>query len=316
MATGDSRLRCLSGVVTVEPGGRLGNQVFEMASAWALARSFDLRVAVPADILASLATVYNNLSVPALEDEVWWGPCTGSITLPFIFSAAEKLVSPFEKFVAWAKENEQPVVLTKYVVLLSVIVPELEGLKKEFVVRPDIYQLAQTTLHDFRQHMEMKFGSVEVSFVGVHVRRTDYRSHLQIKYNNVTLAGVSYYRHAVQSMRVALEDAGADAIAFVVVSDDPGWCERRLIPALERDLEKGIPSHVFLGARGGAKSPAHDLTVLSSCNHSIISYGTFGLWSALMAGGRIIAYKLGGENIPRLPTLRARYILPNFSVME
>lgn len=112
MATGDSRLRCLSGVVTVEPGGRLGNQVFEMASAWALARSFDLRVAVPADILASLATVYNNLSVPALEDEVWWGPCTGSITLPFIFSAAEKLVSPFEKFVAWAKENEQPVVLT------------------------------------------------------------------------------------------------------------------------------------------------------------------------------------------------------------
>ena len=28
-----------------------------------------------------------------------------------------------------------------------------------------------------------------------------------------------------------------------------------------------------------------DLSVLSHCNHSIIDYGTFGFWSAYLAGG-------------------------------
>ena len=28
-----------------------------------------------------------------------------------------------------------------------------------------------------------------------------------------------------------------------------------------------------------------DLAILSSCNHSIVTYSTFGLWSALLADG-------------------------------
>ena len=38
----------------------------------------------------------------------------------------------------------------------------------------------------------------------------------------------------------------------------------------------------------GSNSFGVDLSVLSMCNHSIVDYGTFGLWAALMAGGRII----------------------------
>ena len=34
---------------------------------------------------------------------------------------------------------------------------------------------------------------------------------------------------------------------------------------------------------------AFDLCVLGSCNHSIITYGTFGTWGALFAGGDVIA---------------------------
>ena len=30
-----------------------------------------------------------------------------------------------------------------------------------------------------------------------------------------------------------------------------------------------------------------DLAVLASCNHSIVDYGTFGLWAGLLAGGQI-----------------------------
>ena len=31
-----------------------------------------------------------------------------------------------------------------------------------------------------------------------------------------------------------------------------------------------------------------DLAVLSMCNHTVLDYGTYGLWAALFAGGRII----------------------------
>ncbi|ELU02435.1 hypothetical protein CAPTEDRAFT_40679, partial [Capitella teleta] len=34
-----------------------------------------------------------------------------------------------------------------------------------------------------------------------------------------------------------------------------------------------------------------DLCVLSSCNHSIITVGTFGWWGAYLAGGRVVYYK-------------------------
>lgn len=31
-----------------------------------------------------------------------------------------------------------------------------------------------------------------------------------------------------------------------------------------------------------------DLASLSSCNHSIMSFGTFGMWSSLLAGGEVV----------------------------
>ena len=31
-----------------------------------------------------------------------------------------------------------------------------------------------------------------------------------------------------------------------------------------------------------------DLCLLAMCNHSIIDYGTFGLWAGLLAGGQIL----------------------------
>ena len=37
-----------------------------------------------------------------------------------------------------------------------------------------------------------------------------------------------------------------------------------------------------------------DLAILSQCNHTVLDYGTFGLWAALFAGGRII---LPGKNV-------------------
>ena len=39
-----------------------------------------------------------------------------------------------------------------------------------------------------------------------------------------------------------------------------------------------------------------DLAVLASCNHSIVDYGTFGMWAGLLAGGRIVLPQGKGWN--------------------
>ena len=35
-----------------------------------------------------------------------------------------------------------------------------------------------------------------------------------------------------------------------------------------------------------------DLALLAACNHSIISYGTFGMWAAFLAGGEVHPFHL------------------------
>ena len=55
------------------------------------------------------------------------------------------------------------------------------------------------------------------------------------------------------------------------------------------------PLHFF---KTGSISYGVDLAILSRCNHTILDYGTFGLWAALLAGGRIIL----PENYSNSPT--------------
>ena len=65
---------------------------------------------------------------------------------------------------------------------------------------------------------------------------------------------------------------------FVVVSDDPEWCEREL---------RGDDVVVMK-----TNSPEQGLAIMAACNHSIIDYGTYGMWGAILSGGDTYVYNL------------------------
>jgi galactoside 2-L-fucosyltransferase 1/2 len=67
-------------------------------------------------------------------------------------------------------------------------------------------------------------------------------------------------------------------IIFVVVRDDPEWCEREL---------HGDDVVVVRN-----KSPAQDLANMAACNHSIFDFGTYGTWGAILSGGDTFVYIL------------------------
>ncbi|XP_023333790.1 galactoside 2-alpha-L-fucosyltransferase 2 [Eurytemora carolleeae] len=61
---------------------------------------------------------------------------------------------------------------------------------------------------------------------------------------------------------------------FLVASDDMKWCEEYL-------SQPGV--HMV-----GGNSAALDFAILAKCNHSIVDYGSYSLWSAFLAGGNVI----------------------------
>lgn len=76
----------------------------------------------------------------------------------------------------------------------------------------------------------------KVTFIGIHVRRTDYQAYLHYKFGAKKFAEVAYFQKAVEHMRsyIATEEVSA---AFIIASDDPRWCFQTLIPALQEDLQ-------------------------------------------------------------------------------
>jgi len=70
-------------------------------------------------------------------------------------------------------------------------------------------------------------------------------------------------------------------VIFIAVSDDFQWIKDNL----------GHHDDVVFGCDDEEDSVAvigYDLCLLSSCSHSVITYGTFGMWGALLAGGDVI----------------------------
>ncbi|XP_049795013.1 galactoside 2-alpha-L-fucosyltransferase Sec1-like [Schistocerca nitens] len=100
-------------------------------------------------------------------------------------------------------------------------------------------------------------------------------------------AGPAYYEAAAAAMLADLHSECA-AVAFAVTSDDSQWCQQHLLPALTRKASADAAASV--GFLMSSKRPADDLCLLSSCQHLIMAYGTFGMTAAILSGGRTILY--------------------------
>ena len=97
-----------------------------------------------------------------------------------------------------------------------------------------------------------------ITYVGVHVRRTDYIGYLKRKYNYSPGEKDYILRH----MNVFQNKY--KRVIFVVLSDHPKWCESE-IRCNDVVMMK-------------TNSPVHYLAIMAACNHSIIDYGTYGVW--------------------------------------
>jgi galactoside 2-L-fucosyltransferase 1/2 len=240
-------------IVTVQQLGRLGNQIYEYASVWAIAKKKAHEPYVPSCLIHELEKVFRNLTIPPLS---YLAYCT------------------VQEFPIQVKADEidhfnGSILLPHYAQLPKYIAPLVNEVRQTFRFKEHLVDESQRLLHNASR------GVRNITYVGVHVRRTDYEGHLKRSFK-VSAVKPDFFPRQMDVFRNKYKP-----VMFVVVSDDPEWCERELL-ADDVVVMKN-------------NSPAQDLAIMAACNHSIIDYGTYGSWGAILAGGDTFVYNLGTD---------------------
>lgn len=238
-------------IVTVRQLGRLGNQMWEYISVWAVAKKTGHEPYVPSSLKQELEKIFQNLTVPTLS---YIAHCP-ALKHPVEVVKTDNLTL-----------LDGSILLQNYVQLPEYIVPLLSEVQQIFRFKEHIAEKSQRLLH------EASKGVKNVTYVGVHVRRTDYKAYLKRKHNS-SLVKPDFFLRQMNYFRNNYK-----AVVFMVVSDEPNWCEREL-----------AGDNVVVMR---TNSPAQDLAIMAACNHSIIDYGTYGVWGAILAGGDTFVYNL------------------------
>jgi len=113
----------------------------------------------------------------------------------------------------------------------------------------------------------------DVTFIGIHNRRTDHLAYHLKEHNHKPLKP-SFFYDAMDSMR---EDFNKPA--FLFVSDDMQWDKQKI-----KD-KHGDLFFVGSGDTGDPMSYGADLAVMALSNATIITRGTFSMFGHILSGG-------------------------------
>jgi len=147
-------------------------------------------------------------------------------------------------------------------------------LRQHFTFLPQIRQFADKFMAESRP-LGWFAGYVRVA---VHVRRGDMLTRHSMPFG-ITTPDQRYFAHAMGYFVDRF-----DRVQFIVTSDDINWCRENLA-----DFATTLPHRInvtFLTSH----SPGEDFAVLASCQHVIMSTGTYGWWAAWLARGVTIYY--------------------------
>ncbi|XP_065353247.1 galactoside 2-alpha-L-fucosyltransferase SEC1-like [Cloeon dipterum] len=257
-------------IVAVLGAGRLGNQIWDYASTWSVARRLNRTAYVQDSIILGLSKMFENLSLKPLSDfQKCRQPLPPAVPLDKLF--------PMETL--GRRFRARNLLLPAFSQLLEVVFPDRELLRRELKFKPELVAEVQKTIEEVAGR-----GKI---VVGIHVRRDDFGTFLPLTFHS-QLATEHYFKNAMEWYR---QQYGSSTF-FLIVSDDLGWCKRLL----------GNDSKL------ASKTPSHDLILLSMCDHTIIDYGTFGFWGAFFSRGHTVSLNVE-QNVTSVMSAKANWTL-------
>lgn len=261
-------------VITCQPLGRFGNVMGEYATLFALRRMYNASVVVAPAMSSQLNGTFPHLSLPRhpgpFQREQWRpvGKVGALYNYALVEVAATGLLGP------------HLFVMTDYAFEIQLFKIYKEELRREFRFSDKIQSEVRNYLQGvLRKHERIAHSTNSTTtssgegppvLVGLHVRRTDYVKHAK-KMFGAKLPGEEYFKRALNYYRAKFPNN----VAFVAASDDMAFIQSKL--KTEKD--------VFYAP---GKSASFDMALLSSCNHSIVTMGSYGFWTGYLAGGEVV----------------------------
>ena len=120
----------------------------------------------------------------------------------------------------------------------------------------------------------------EPLLIGTHVRRGDVVTSKRYRERGFTTPSAEYYIKAMQFFTTIFP---TKPLLFVVCSNDVTWVSEQLAANL---------TNLHIKTMSSNHSAALDMSILSQCDHVIMSAGTFSWWSAWLANGVTVYYDL------------------------
>ena len=151
-----------------------------------------------------------------------------------------------------------------------------DDIQREFTFKPEILEEAAAKLKSKTKNIVLGNG-VSASLVGVHIRRGD-TLNPGIQQLGRIQPPLTYYYNAMDYYK---QKFGEHTI-FVYCSDDMDWVE---------DNFKNVTDRYNMVFMDSGNSWAVDMAILTQCDHSIISTGTYGWWAAYLTCGTVVHYK-------------------------
>ncbi|XP_042212574.1 galactoside alpha-(1,2)-fucosyltransferase 2-like [Homarus americanus] len=247
-------------ILSAQPMGRLGNVMGQYATLLALGHAYNATVRLSPDMKRYLGKIFPNLTMPLVPGKFSrqdWVPLRSLSIWNYAKSemAAAGLLGP------------RLFLLTDWPFETQLFDTYRQEVVKEFKFAPHIKEEAENFLRGIVMKEQDKDPTPPV-LVGVHVRRTDYVEFIK-KYEG-KVPGEVYFRRALQYYRHKYP-----RVVFIVASDDRKFITEKF---------SHYPDIIFsLGTTRQA-----DMATLASCNHSIITVGSYGFWTGYLTGGEVV----------------------------
>ncbi|KAF2889654.1 hypothetical protein ILUMI_16519 [Ignelater luminosus] len=283
-------------------GGGLGNNIWEYMSLFAILHTyeteFNLVPHIPQKLKESMSNLFemtNILEIPelppyCLKDN---SPNLHLVQLNETFNASRIFNS-----------DKLCVVLAPYSAKYeNVIEYGFDNIKDELRFHQEYIDYSYVTLQSIKKEFNMDQNNV--TFVGMHYRGTDYWYFLKQNYNSFNdPPNYVYYLKAMDYFKNKFQN-----VIFILITIDFKWLQENH-PFLQNQ------SNLIINPNNN--DAIRDLILLSYCNHSIISYGTYGTSAALFSGGITFVYDLGLALDHRGPTIAAGIsnILPQWYLIK
>lgn len=236
--------------------GRLGNNMFQYASSLGIVNSLQL----PDSVTFCMHPQFN---LPYLEEAVE-GPLLPNCDQDDLKTMWEigdpQYATHHEVKLPPCEEDQCTYALKGYFQSWKYFEKYKSSVRKQFQFKPEIRQQVQDYFTEI--------GNAPIK-IGIHVRKGDMAIRDDFYLRDPPL---SYYQKAMAHFSDFY-----GSIQFIVVSDDPDWCEQQ---SVFRDAVI-VRNHT---------APV-DMALLSLCHHVIMSRGTFGWWAAYLSGSKAVYYK-------------------------